>query len=136
MVTLKAYAKRYGVDKYTAYEDLAALGFPLGQREAHWAQRPPPTPRRREPAPSIGSGIEWIRYGDEIMLVMGYTPGGAPYGYVQSVGEFEDMSLSLNFHLFRTICGSTHPHAHPVREQEPRVLKAIANATGLCPARC
>jgi hypothetical protein len=90
MVTLKAYAKRYGVDKYTAYEDLAALGFPLGQREAHWAQRPPPTPRRREPEPNIGSDIEWIRYGDEIMFVMGYTPGGAPYGYVQTVGEFED----------------------------------------------
>ena len=27
-VTVKAYAKRYGVDRYTAFDDLAALGFP------------------------------------------------------------------------------------------------------------
>jgi hypothetical protein len=77
VVTLKVYAKRYGVDKYTAYEDLAALGFPLGQREAHWAPRPLPTPRRREPELSIGSDIEWIRYGDEIMFVVG-TPRRRP----------------------------------------------------------
>jgi hypothetical protein len=28
-VTVKTYAKRYGVDRHTAYEDLTALGFPL-----------------------------------------------------------------------------------------------------------
>ena len=27
-ITVKAYAKRYGVDRYTAYDDLTALGFP------------------------------------------------------------------------------------------------------------
>jgi hypothetical protein len=87
-VTIKAHAKRYGVDKYTAYEDLAAVGFPLGPREAHWAKRPPSTPRRRkEPEPGLGSEMEWIRYGDEIMFVVGYTSGGVPYGYVEPVDE-------------------------------------------------
>ena len=28
-VTIKTYARRYGVDRYTAYEDLTAIGFPL-----------------------------------------------------------------------------------------------------------
>jgi hypothetical protein len=28
-VSVKAYAKRYGVDRYTAFDDLSALGFPL-----------------------------------------------------------------------------------------------------------
>lgn len=89
-MSLKAYAKRYDVDKYTAYADLAAIGFALGEREAHWAQRPPAVPRRRtEPSPAAGSELDWIRFGDEIMFVVGYTPGGAPYGYVEPVDEFE-----------------------------------------------
>ncbi len=29
IVSIKTYARRYGVDRYTAYEDLAAIGFPL-----------------------------------------------------------------------------------------------------------
>jgi hypothetical protein len=28
-VTIKTYSRRYGVDRYTAYEDLTAIGFPL-----------------------------------------------------------------------------------------------------------
>ena len=28
-VTIKTYARRYAVDRYTAYEDLTAIGFPL-----------------------------------------------------------------------------------------------------------
>jgi hypothetical protein len=28
-LTVGTYAKRYGVDRYTAYEELAAIGFPL-----------------------------------------------------------------------------------------------------------
>ena len=39
-VTIKTYARRYGVDRYTAYEDLAAIGFrcrtpPSGGRAGH-----------------------------------------------------------------------------------------------------
>src|SRR2546430_14590877 len=46
-VTVKTYAKRHGVDRYTAYEDLTALGFMLPPRAAQSAQRPPATPGRR-----------------------------------------------------------------------------------------
>jgi hypothetical protein len=28
-VTVGVYAKRYGVDRYTAYDELTAIGFPL-----------------------------------------------------------------------------------------------------------
>jgi hypothetical protein len=89
VVSVKAYAKRYGVDKYTAYEDLVAVGFPLGERDAHWAQRPPPLPRRREEVAT--EPIEgWIPYCGEYMYVVGYTPGGAPFGYVGDIHDFDD----------------------------------------------
>jgi hypothetical protein len=45
-VTVKSYAKRYGVDRYTAHDDLTALGFALPDSAQQWAQRPPATPRR------------------------------------------------------------------------------------------
>jgi hypothetical protein len=40
-VSIKTYARRYGVDQYTAYEDLTAIGFGLpdaarrGRRNGH-----------------------------------------------------------------------------------------------------
>jgi hypothetical protein len=37
-ITIKTCAHRYGVDRYTAYEDLTAIGFPLpdsARRRAH-----------------------------------------------------------------------------------------------------
>jgi hypothetical protein len=42
-VTVKSDAKRYGVDRYTAYEDLTALGFALPDS----AQSACPRDRRR-----------------------------------------------------------------------------------------
>ena len=35
-VTIKAYARRYGVDRHTAYEDLTAIGFPLPDSAQRW----------------------------------------------------------------------------------------------------
>ncbi len=53
-VTIKAYARRYGVDRHTAYEDLTAIGFPCrtppsGGRTGHLrgpARVAPPTRER------------------------------------------------------------------------------------------
>jgi hypothetical protein len=50
-VTIKAFARRYGFDRYTAYEDLAAIGFPLPDSARRWAHRPPPRPARLAPPP-------------------------------------------------------------------------------------
>jgi hypothetical protein len=49
-ITIKTYARRYGVDRYTAYEDLTAIGFPLPDSALRWAHRPPPQPRPRRSA--------------------------------------------------------------------------------------
>ena len=46
-VSIKTYARRYGVDRYTAYQDLTAIGFPLPDSAQRWAHRPPPPPRER-----------------------------------------------------------------------------------------
>src|SRR6202035_2108892 len=39
-VTINTYARRYGVDRYTAHEDLTAIGFPLPDSAQQWAHRP------------------------------------------------------------------------------------------------
>src|SRR5664279_2062733 len=90
-VSIKAYSKRYGVDRYTAYDDLLAIGFALGPDDSRWAVRPPSrAPKRRtDPDPDIdpGADLEWVHYGDEIMFVVGHTAGGAPFGYVCGLND-------------------------------------------------
>jgi hypothetical protein len=80
-VTMNSYAKRYGVDRYTAYDDLTALGFPLPDSAQQWSRRPPATPRRtarrRVDQPD---DPPWIMLDGRPFLVVGYTSGGAPYG--------------------------------------------------------
>lgn len=92
-VTVDTYAKRYGVDRYTAYEELTAIGFPLPATASKWAQRPPPTPRkarRRTDAPEDArfAGPDWVWVGDRRMFVVGHTAGGAPFGLWED--EVED----------------------------------------------
>lgn len=88
-VSVKTYAKRYGVDRYTAHDDLLAIGFPLAPGEARWAVRPPAAPKR-PPADPVEYDPDWVWVGDQRMFVVGYTSGGAPYGYVEDVEESED----------------------------------------------
>jgi hypothetical protein len=45
-VSVKAFARRYGVDRYTAYADLIAIGFRLAPGDNRWAVRPAPAPKR------------------------------------------------------------------------------------------
>lgn len=81
---MKAYAKRYGVDRYTAYDDLTALGFALPASAQHWAKRPPATPRRRvnrvEQHVDPFDDPSWITLDGRLFYVAGYTPAGFPYG--------------------------------------------------------
>jgi hypothetical protein len=80
-VTIKTYARRYGVDRYTAYEDLSAIGFPLPDAAQRWAHRPPPQARpRRSSAPRALPDNDWIMMDGRPYFVAGYTAGGAPYG--------------------------------------------------------
>jgi hypothetical protein len=78
-ITVKSYAKRYGADRYTAYEDLTALGVTLPASAEQWAQRPPssPQPATRDAGPVDNS---WIVLDGRLFFVAGFTPGGAPYG--------------------------------------------------------
>ena len=80
-VSVKAFARRYGVDRYTAYEDLAAIGFTCPAGDTHWAVRPALTPKRPRTEPADLEG-DWIWIGDQRMFVVGFAPGGAPYGWV------------------------------------------------------
>jgi hypothetical protein len=77
---VKTYAKRYGVDRYTAYDDLTALGFALPAAAQQWVQCPPATPRRRADRGDPGKDEPWIMVDGRSFFVVGYTSGGAPYG--------------------------------------------------------
>jgi hypothetical protein len=80
-VTIKTYVRRYGVDQYTAYEDLTAIGFPLPDSAQRWAHRPPPQPRPpRSATPRALPDNDWIMIDGRPYFVAGYTPGGVPYG--------------------------------------------------------
>jgi hypothetical protein len=86
-VSVKAYAKRYGVDRSTAYDDLTALGFPLPAAAQQWAQRPPATPCRRADRADPGEDEPWIMVDGRSFFVVGYTSGGAPYGVFEDEME-------------------------------------------------
>jgi hypothetical protein len=78
-VTVNAYAKRYGVDRYTAYDDLIALGCELPISAQQWAKRPPTTLRR--PGGHHDHLVDdewWIMLDGRMFFVAGYTSGGAP----------------------------------------------------------
>jgi hypothetical protein len=84
------YAKRYGVDKYTAYQELASLGVDLAESEQMWAVRPPPVPKRR-PAPPNREPLlpDLIEWGGEPIYVVGWSDSGFPYGLMgEDLAEF------------------------------------------------
>ncbi len=88
-VTIKAYAQRYGADRYTAYEDLTAIGSPLPDSARRQAHRPPPQPRPRRSA-TLRALLDddWIMMDGRPYFVAGYTPGGAPYGiYLDEIDD-------------------------------------------------
>ena len=87
---MTAYAKRYGVDRYTAYDDhrarvrVAHLGAAVGQ---------PPRggPRRPGRAPHDPVDDPWRATLDgRLFFVVGYTSGGAPYGVFADEMPAED----------------------------------------------
>ncbi|HZM80144.1 MAG TPA: hypothetical protein VFC19_30790 [Candidatus Limnocylindrales bacterium] len=90
-VTVASYAKRYGVDRYTAHEDLTALGFGMPDSVQRWAQRPPVTPPRKAECHADNSDDpSWIMLVGRLFFVAGHASGGAPFGM------FVDDMPSLN----------------------------------------
>jgi Arc/MetJ family transcription regulator len=103
-VTVRTYAKRYGVDRYTAHDELTMLDVRLEPGDAQWATRPPPVPksrpRRSDPqrdALGDGNPPDWIEWGGERIFVVGYTSGGCPYGL--RAWEYADMAEPITLEL-------------------------------------
>ena len=91
--TIKTCARCYGVDRYTACQDLTATGFPLPDSARRWAHRPPPQPRPPHLVTSRAlPDDDWIMMDGRPYFVAGHTPGGVPYGiYLE---EISDLDLS------------------------------------------
>lgn len=93
-VTVGSYARRYGVDRHTAYEDLTAIGFGLPATVQRWSKRPLAVPRRRKAPPAA----EPFPVDDSLIVLDGrtffvaaYTSGGAPYGVFVDESTTEDL---------------------------------------------
>ena len=72
-VSVKAFARRYGVDHYTAYADLIAIGLRLASGDNRWAVRSAPAPKRPPVEPAdFDEGWVWIG-SDQRMFVVGYA---------------------------------------------------------------
>ena len=89
-VTVKTYARRYGVDRYTVCEDLTAIRFPLPDSAQRWAHRLSPQPRPgRSSTPRALVNDDWIMVDGRPYFVAGYTSGGAPYGiYLDEMDDY------------------------------------------------
>jgi hypothetical protein len=88
-VTVYSYAKRFGVDRYSAYADLTALGVALPDSARQWAQRPPSNPRRAAHGDDVPFEDPWVMLDGRRFFVAGFTAGGAPYGIFED--EIEQM---------------------------------------------
>jgi hypothetical protein len=76
------YAARYGVDRYTAHQEMVMLEVPFAPGDRRYAVRPPPRPRvrRRQSPEPVHETPDLIEWGGRLMFVVGYTSGSAPYG--------------------------------------------------------
>ena len=80
-VSVSAYAKRYGVDRFTAHDDLTAIGVVLPASEQTWASRPPSITQRRADRPvDITEDSDWTVLDGRRFFIAGYTPAGLPFG--------------------------------------------------------
>jgi hypothetical protein len=102
VVTVKAFAKRYGVDRYTAYEDLIALGFAASASDHRWARRSVSAPRRRgagaERERGLGGPADdgWTTLDSRLFFVADHTSNGAPYGvFAEEMPPCGDSSCRL-----------------------------------------
>jgi hypothetical protein len=114
-VTLRGYARRYGVDRHTAYAELTMLGVALPASDEPWAVRPAPTPKRprreagAEQEPDMAGELPdgWTAWGGELMYVVGYTCGGAPFG--MCLDEFPAHDLPRELRDLRKLRADARP---------------------------
>jgi hypothetical protein len=86
------YAARYGVDRYTAHQEMVMLKVPIAPGDRRYAVRPPPRARvlRRQASQPVQETPDLIGWGGHLMFVVGCTSGGAPYGLSE-----EEMEILL-----------------------------------------
>jgi len=81
-VTVKTYAKRYGVHADTARNELTRIGIDTTSLARRRPIRPAKGPRRRQARPLIDDPIydDLVMVDGRLFYIAGYTAGGYPYG--------------------------------------------------------
>jgi hypothetical protein len=86
-VTVRSYAKGFGVDRYTAYADLTVIGVTMPESARRWAQRPPSNPSQDATVEDRPIDNSWIMMDGRRFFIAGFTSGGAPYGIFEDESE-------------------------------------------------
>jgi hypothetical protein len=103
-VTVHGYAKRFGVDRYTAYDDLTALGLTLPASARRWAQRPPSNPQRAASGDDRPIEDPWIMLDGRRFFIAGFTSGGMPYGiFEDEIDQMESGDLDEDELLYDSV---------------------------------
>ena len=140
-VTIKTYARRYGVDRYTACEDLTAIGFPLPDSARRWEHRPPPQPRRACRTGHHGRAVHGLADPQERRDRSGAPPGRPGLGRVPAVPGAGDPGAGLLHRRpaqrSQDLCPGRHrarlpPRPGPWRHRAPR--PGLGRAAGTEPA--
>jgi hypothetical protein len=67
-ISVKMYAKRYGVDRYTAREELEAIGLQFAPGDTRWSKRPDSVPRKpKEVVQDLTPDLDWVEIGGRLM---------------------------------------------------------------------
>ncbi|WP_432978102.1 hypothetical protein [Dactylosporangium sp. CA-233914] len=103
-VTVHSYAKRFDVDRYTAYDDLTALGVTLPGSARRWAQRPSSNPRHVAGGGDGPVENSWIMLDGRRFFVAGFTSGGVPYGiFEDEIDQMESGHLDEDELLYENV---------------------------------
>ncbi len=83
------YAARYGVDRYTAHQEMVMLQVPIAPGDRRYAVWPPSHARvrRRQSPEPVRETPDLVEWGGQLMFVVGWTSGGAPYGLTEEEME-------------------------------------------------
>lgn len=78
---VKAYRKRFNVDKDCAMKELCMLGVLSPEKQRSYESQLAAKARKRAERKAAKASVDTNPYQDEnFFFIVGYTPGGAPYG--------------------------------------------------------
>ena len=122
-VSVKAFARRYGVDCYTAYADLIAIGFCLGPGDNRWAVRPAAAHARSRCTGSPAKNLRASQHGSTQAIrslpAGGFTRRKQTWNAALRIGVNPDSAVAgvmMQLHLHKVPLDIDSPGQHKGRK--------------------